>query len=191
MWLIVLQYQSQPAEIQKDTRVRDWLILIILLILITVIGLKLVTMVVVLSNSMQPQFERGDIIFAQSIFVLPIQSNDIITFNVVNERTAITHRVITVNGDRIITKGGNNPWKDDYSTTTKDVIYKAFNISGKPIVVKGLGALFITDYSKTGVIYKWGDRFTFMQQLSQTIKSWGYVVTIIAVLLHIISIRRQ
>ncbi len=191
MWLIVLQYQSQPAEIQKDTRVRDWLILIILLILITVIGLKLVTMVVVLSNSMQPQFERGDIIFAQSIFVLPIQSNDIITFNVVNERTAITHRVITVNGDRIITKGDNNPWKDDYSTTTKDVIYKAFNISGKPIVVKGLGALFITDYSKTGVIYKWGDRFTFMQQLSQTIKSWGYVVTIIAVLLHIISIRRQ
>ena len=63
-------------------------------------------------------------------------------------------------------------------------------IDDKPIVIKGVGALFITDYSRTGVIYKWGDRFTFLQQLSVTIKAWGYVITIIALLLFIISMKR-
>jgi signal peptidase I len=154
-------------------------------------GLKLVTMMVIVSDSMRPNFERGDIIITQSLSLSSLKEGDIVTFNVLNKQYGVTHRIEKIEeSGRILTKGDANPWTDEYYTTQKDVLYKAIIIDDKPIVIKGVGALFITDYSRTGVIYKWGDRFTFLQQLSVTIKAWGYVITIIALLLFIISMKR-
>lgn len=189
MKIIASQYNPCPAELQKDTRTQDWILLIILIIAVLIMGFKLITFMVIISNSMEPAFERGDLIITQSLD-LNLVNGDIITFKAINTQYAVTHRIIRIEGERIITKGDNNPWQDDYYTTKKDVLYKAIIINNKPIVIKSIGALFITDYSKEGVIYKWGDRFTFMQQLSVTIKAWGYVITIIALMLYILSMKR-
>jgi len=156
--------------------------------LIIILGVKLITLQVIVSDSMKPEFQRGDIIVSQSID-LNVSVGDIITFNTISSQYAVTHRVIEIRDDRIITRGDANPWNDDYYTTNKDVIFKAINLSG-PIVIKNLGGFFITDYSKQGMIYKFGDQYTFMQNLSATIKVWGRLITLIAIVIYILSMKR-
>jgi len=182
------QYKSERAKLEKDSKTEDWILLIALFVLIFIMGIKLITFTVVISDSMKPEFQRGDMVLMQAFFKEP-KVGDIITFNAEDARYAITHRVVST-GEIITTKGDNNPYKDNYKTTQDKVLLKAVVINNHPIVIKGLGALFITDYSKQGVIYKYGDQFTFMQQLSATIRAWGYVITIIALFAYIMSIKR-
>ncbi len=181
-------YKPEPAKLEKDTRFEDWFLLIILLVLIIIMGVKLVTFTVVISDSMRPEFQRGDMVLMQGFFLEP-QVGDIITFTTEDSQYAITHRVYSV-GSTITTKGDNIPYPDRYRTTQDKVLLKAIVINDHPVVIKGLGSLFITDYSKTGVISKFGDQFTFMQQLSATIRAWGYIITIIALFAYILSMKR-
>lgn len=190
MWLVVWLYKPRPAELKKDTSKQDWLLLIAMLSLVIIMGIKLVTLMVVVSDSMKPEFERGDIFIAQSFNLTP-SPGDIITFRVENEANAVSHRVVSMsNKGKIITKGDNNGYIDKYNTKQKDIIAKAIVYNDHPIVIKKFGALFITDYKGEGIIFKWGDRFTFMQQLSATIKAWGYVITIIAIIAYILMMKR-
>jgi len=182
MGILCSMYKHEPAKIEKDTRLNDWIVFIILLVIVIIMGIKLVTFIVVISDSMKPEFERGDMILTQSFFLTP-EPGDIITFTIEDRNVAVSHRVVKVeSGGRIITQGDAYKIPDRFKTYQKNVVAKAIQINGHPIVIKGLGALFITDYSKTGVIYKWGDRFTFMQQLSATIKAWGFLITAISLL---------
>ena len=181
-------YKPEPAKLQKDTKFEDWAFLIILFILIFATGFKLLTFTVVISDSMRPEFQRGDMVLMQGFFKEP-QVGDIITFNTDQSQYSITHRVVSI-GNIIITKGDNNPYRDDYKTTQDKVLLKAIMFNGHPIIIKGYGAIFITDYSRMGIISKYGDTFTFMQQLSATIRAWGYIVTILAVLWYIMSMKR-
>ena len=190
MWLLVSQYKPHPAELKKDTSIQDWLLLIVMLAFVIIMGIKLVTLMVVVSDSMKPEFERGDIIITQSFNLTPVKG-DIITFHVENEANAVSHRVVSVSSKgRIITRGDNNGYTDRYNTMQKDVIAKAIMYDDHPIVIQKFGTLFITDYKGEGIIFKWGDRFTFMQQLSATIKAWGYIITVIAIMVYILMMRR-
>jgi signal peptidase len=182
------QYKVEPAKLEKDTRLQDWLFLILLLVLIFVMGLKFLTFTVIISDSMKPEFQRGDMVLMQAIFKEP-KIGDIITFSAEDTQYGITHRVVSIEGS-IITRGDNNPYNDNYKTSKDRVLLKAITFNDHPIVIKGLGALFITDYSKQGTIYKYGDQFTFLQQLSATIRAWGYVITIIALLAYIMSMKK-
>jgi signal peptidase len=188
--LIASRYKPRRAELKKDTSRRDWLLFIVLLVMVVILGLKLVTPVVVVSDSMKPEFQRGDMIIVQSIFLIP-EVGDIIMFSVQNKNVDISHRVISMSNGAIITKGDNNPRKDDYYTTQKNIKAKAIQFNNHPLVIKDLGALFIVDYSRQGVIYKFGDRFTFMQQLSATIKAWGIVITIFALFGYIMIMQKD
>ncbi len=178
--------KPQPIKLKKDTRTQDWFIFIFMLGVVILFNFKLIMLTVVLSDSMFPEFKRGDMIVTQSLFVQP-EVGDIITFNVKDKSFTISHRVIKVNGEVIKTQGDNIRIPDNYRTTQKDIIAKAVQINGHPLVIKDIGALFITDYSKEGVIYKWGDRFTVLQQLSATIKAWGLILSTIAILAYIIT----
>jgi signal peptidase len=189
MYVLEYFYKSSPAELKKDTRTQDWLLLILMLAFIIVMGVKLVTFMVVVSDSMTPEFKRGDMILTQSFSLKP-EVGDIITFNVTNRRVSVSHRVVEITeAGRIITKGDNNPFKDDFRTEQDNIIAKVIQINGHPIVIKNIGALFITDYSKQGVIYKFGDRFTFLQQLSATVRAWGFIITAIALLSYLLLMK--
>jgi signal peptidase I len=181
-------YKSESVKLKKDSKFEDWFFLIVLLILISALGLKFITFTVVISDSMKPEFQRGDMVLMQSVWKEP-DIGDIITFTAKDSLYAITHRVISIEG-YLVTKGDNNPNNDRYETTQDDVLMKAIVFNGHPIVVPKLGVLFITDYSKQGVIFKYGDQFTFMQQLSATIRAWGYIITIIAIISYIMSMKR-
>ena len=188
--LIASQYKPPRAELKKDTTGRDWLLFIIVLAMVVILGLKLVSPMVIVSDSMKPEFQRGDMIIVQSIFLTP-DVGDIITFSVKNRNIDISHRVISISNSAIITKGDNNPRKDDYDTMQENIKAKAIQINNHPLVIKDFGALFITDYSKQGVIYKFGDRFTFMQQLSAAIKAWGVVLTVFSLFGYTLMMQRN
>ncbi len=188
--LIASQYKPRRAELKYDTTGKDWLLFIVVLVMVFFLGLKLVSPVVIVSDSMKPEFQRGDMIITQSLSLTP-EVGDIITFDVKSSNNDVSHRVIRISKGKIITKGDNNPLNDNYGTTQKDVKAKAIQINNHPLVIKNFGALFITDYSKEGVIYKFGDQFAFMQQLSATIKAWGIVITIFALFGYILMMQRN
>jgi signal peptidase len=186
--LIASQYKPRRAELKKDTTGRDWLQFLIILVMVVILGLKLVTPVVVVSDSMKPEFQKGDMVIVQSIFLTP-EVGDIITFSVKDKNYDVSHRVVTIKNGLIITKGDNNPRKDDYKTKQENIKAKAIQINKNPLVIKDFGALFITDYSKQGVISKWGDTFTLMQNISAAIKAWGIVITIVSLFGYIIMMK--
>ncbi|CAN6564169.1 hypothetical protein ACFX2I_026107 [Malus domestica] len=75
--------------------------------------------VVVLSESMEPGFARGDILFLH-MGADPIRAGEIVVFNVDGRDIPIVHRVIKVHEDKdtgevyVLTKGDNN-FDDDRS----------------------------------------------------------------------------
>jgi len=167
------------AIIPRDTQKEDTILLIVLIILIVSFGFKIIFFTAVISDSMKPEFQRGDLILTQTLFKQP-QVGDIITFKAENVQLPITHRIIKVNYNNIITKGDNNALPDDYNIKEKDIMAKAIVIGGTPLVLKGMGSFFILDFSKEGKLYKFGDQFTFLQEMFSVIRTWGYVITMIA-----------
>jgi signal peptidase len=176
-WYMKNRYSR--AIIQRDTRREDGILLIIVLVLILAFGLKFFLFIAVISDSMKPEFERGDLIFTQAISKEP-QIGDIITFKAVGVENTVTHRVIGIQNEFVTTKGDNNPLADDYGTTKKDIVAKAVIIDGHPVVLKGMGSFFILDFSKEGKLRKFGDQYDFLQKMFMMIRTWGYVITIIA-----------
>ncbi|KAL7604022.1 uncharacterized protein LOC111907440 isoform X1 [Lactuca sativa] len=73
--------------------------------------------VVVLSESMEPAFQRGDILFLR-MGEDPIRAGEIVVFNIDRREIPIVHRVIKVHQRNdtsdidILTKGDNNPTND-------------------------------------------------------------------------------
>ena len=173
-------------EIQKDTRNQDLILLIVLVFLILALGVKLILFQVIISDSMKPQFERGDLVLSQSIFK-EANPGDIITFKSKFLQNSVTHRLIGYRGNFLSTKGDNNPIVDDYQATKEDILSKVVMINGQPVVIKGVGSYFILDFSKEGQISKYGDQFKFMQQMFLTIRTWGYVITAIAFIALLMS----
>jgi len=176
-WYMKTRYER--ATIQKDTRAEDTILLIILVILILAFGVRLIGFAAVISDSMKPEFQRGDLVMTQSISIDP-QVGDIITFRAFGVQNPVTHRVIGIQGNNVATQGDNNPFADDYGTTTNDIISKVVVIEGHPLVLKGIGSLFILDFSKEGKLGRFGDQYEFIQKMFMTIRTWGYVITIIA-----------
>ena len=176
-WFMRTRYSR--AIIEKDTRKEDSILLIVVIILIVGFGIKLIGFAAVISDSMKPEFQRGDLVMTQSISKDP-QVGDIITFTAAGVKNPVTHRVIKVQNNNVITKGDNNPLADDYGTTINDVIAKVVVIEGHPVVLKGIGSFFILDFSKEGKLGRFGDQYEFLQNMFMTIRTWGYVITIIA-----------
>ena len=176
-WYMKTRYNR--AIIEKDTRREDTILLIVLVILILAFGVKLIGFVAVISDSMRPEFQRGDLVLTQSISKDP-QVGDIITFNAVGIKNPVTHRVIGLQYNKVVTQGDNSPLADDYGTTKNDIIAKVVVIDGHPVVLKGVGSYFILDFSKEGKLGRFGDQYEFLQKMFMTIRTWGYVITIIA-----------
>lgn len=176
-WFMKTRYR--PAELQKDTRKQDSVLLVVLVVLILAFSFRFITFQVVISDSMRPAFAKGDLILSQALSKKPAVG-DIVTFKATGVVNPITHRVIGFQDNFVTTKGDNNPLVDPYRTTKDDIVAKALVINNQPVVIKGIGSYFILDFSQQGATSKYGDKFTFLQQMFQVIRTWGYVITIIA-----------
>ncbi|CAA0839149.1 Peptidase S24/S26A/S26B/S26C family protein [Striga hermonthica] len=94
--------------------------------------------VVVLSESMEPGFARGDILFLHMPRD-PIRAGDIVVYNIDNREIPIVHRVIKVHERQdtgevdILTKGDNNDGDDIPLYAPGQLWLKQEHIMGKAI----------------------------------------------------------
>jgi len=91
----------------------------------------------VVSGSMEPTIDTGDLIVINQKDK-KYNKNDIITFKDVNS-SYVTHRIIKIDGKKIITKGDNNNSKDEgYITKDKIVGKYVFKINKMGFLVKSI-----------------------------------------------------
>lgn len=75
----------------------------------------------VLSNSMQPSFSAGDMVFVKDKPINEIAANDVITFKEMDQKL-ITHRVVGQTKQGFVTKGDNNNVEDEKIVKPDDVV---------------------------------------------------------------------
>lgn len=113
---------------------------------IQILGEKLATVggyavLEVVSGSMEPTIHVGDLIVINTK-QQDYQENDIITF--LDEQGAfVTHRILSLDGETMITKGDNNSSDDPVSSTDKIVGKYVFRIGGMGILLSSLRSPFI------------------------------------------------
>ncbi len=91
----------------------------------------------VVSDSMSPDIEAGDVILMQTIDKT-LKVSDIVAFYGKEHDVPIVHRIYRVDGNRIITKGDSNPLPDA-PIEAREVLAKAVVVSDKPVVLKRIG----------------------------------------------------
>lgn len=135
---------------KKVTRIWNWvsgiLLGVVILLAVALVGVRLIGLqpYVVLSGSMRPTYEVGDLIYVKPVDYKELKVGDPITYLVSND-TVVTHRIIEVLVDeespeeiRFFTQGDANDIPDGTS-----VHYK--NIIGKPVFsIPYLG--YVSDY---------------------------------------------
>jgi signal peptidase len=112
-----------------------------LLIVLAVLSLAAVTVLslsmlgpayTVVSDSMVPALSPGDLLWLKPV-VGPVSTGMIVSYE--HEDQLVTHRVVGIEGDRLVTKGDNNSGVDTWRVHVSDVV-------GTPAVrVPHLGAL--------------------------------------------------
>ncbi len=144
--------------------------------------------VAVVSNSMYPTFERGDMVLIQSFDKNP-NPGDIVMFIREDINLPVTHRVLNVDGNLVYT-GGDASGPDSSPIPKEKIIGKAVTIFGHPIVVKGVGNYFILDAKQLRDITPYGEEYLFYKRMVETFRQYAIAVIIISVSAYIyLSIR--
>lgn len=152
-----------------------------------ILYIKLIFFTVVISDSMNPSIEKGDLVLMQNVYVKP-QVGDIIYFKVPDVELPVTHRIISISGTEMRTRGDSNPNEDTWRITNTNIHGKIVIMSGKPVIIKNLGKYFLIDASQRGRTYS--PEFNAMSTLIQGIKFTGFIIFSVCVFLYLIfSIR--
>jgi signal peptidase I len=175
---------SRYKENSKKVYLSNALVVVAVVVLIAwILYIKLIFFTIVISDSMNPTIEKGDLVLMQKIYVRP-EIGDIITFKVPDVELPVTHRIISISGNEIITRGDANPNEDSWRITRSNILGKIFVISAKPVIIKDLGDYFLIDASQKGRTY--GPEFNAMSTLIKGIKFTGFAIFIICILLYLV-----
>lgn len=119
----------------KKIRIRNKIIRYLFIFIITIIFLNFISIksdtafniigfrtYTVLSGSMKPKINPGDIVVVTNKVKDNLDKDDIITFK--EDKNVITHRIVDINENGYITKGDNNNSIDSVIVSSADVIGK-------------------------------------------------------------------
>jgi len=95
----------------------------------------------VISGSMEPKISKGDIVIIDTK-VSDYRVNDIVTFRDIND-SFVTHRIIEINKNEIITKGDANNTIDDPINKDDIVGRYVYQINGIGALIKSLRSPFV------------------------------------------------
>lgn len=192
----LLMTRKQVHELlNKSGRSRNTAILMAIVeigvfLVIVYLGLTMkIFFAAVVSNSMYPTFERGDIVLIQTIFKEP-EEGDIVMFVKEDVGYSVTHRVLKVAGDKVYT-GGDASGPDSKPIKKEDIIGKAVLIFGKPIVIKGVGNYFILDASEMRDIGPYGQEYLFYKRMLDTFRQYALSIIVIGISAYIYSLLRE
>ncbi|MEE8401865.1 MAG: signal peptidase I [Candidatus Hydrothermarchaeaceae archaeon] len=157
-------------------------VMLVYLIIGYILVAKIIFFSVILSSSMSPTFDRGDLVLIQGTYTEP-KLGDIILINGValgdpENRELIIHRVIEISGEKIFTAGDATGKRDSWIVKEDMIQGKALTIFGKPIVVPKIGEYLIVDGSK-GV-----QEITTMNNVLRLIKIYGLLIFLISLVIY-------
>ncbi len=117
--------------------------LLLLLLGFLILAVK-TTPMIVLSGSMQPYMNPGDVVLVYRGND-SLKKGDVITFKVhLKKDVYVTHRIVGFKDSRIVTKGDNNRGEDDFNVTSKNVV-------GKPVFLLPLAGYLFDAIRRNGV----------------------------------------
>jgi signal peptidase I len=94
----------------------------------------------VISQSMVPTLMVADLVLVESLTTGNIEVGDIIVFTPPDRvGGSVVHRVISVDGGNIRTKG-DNAGIDGWTLTNENIEGKVVTVNGKPVVIKNMGS---------------------------------------------------
>ncbi len=109
---------------------------------------------VVLSGSMQPSMEPGDVILVDAVDVEAVEPGEIVTFRE-SANTVTTHRVVetvqTDSGLALRTKGDDNEEPDVGLVRNEELVGRVMSVGGTPIAVPYVGHVIETARTQMGV----------------------------------------
>lgn len=137
---------------------------------------------VVLSNSMRPTAEKGDMILMQNYNITP-KVGDIVMFrhDKIGTDEIITHRVHGIYGSGIQTKGDAAP-VDPWVTPQRNIISKAFIVGNEPVVLKSVGYYFLDESPTT----TYSGEFGFMKTILMKAKEIGLLIFAVCIILFVL-----
>ncbi len=179
---------KQPQDTQKMI-FKESLILVVVVFVMFAVASKAIFFTAVVSGSMVPTFNRGDLILMQNID-RTYKVGDIIMFNRPDTDLPYAHRIQSITNEGIMTKGDATNMNDWWKLKDKDITGKAILISGKPIVLEGYGNYFIIS-DKNQDLGPFGNDYRKYQLFFQVIKIYGYVIAAFCLFLYILLTVRK
>ena len=172
------------GELSKRQRVLPVIVPLFITIFIAYIILNhSVFLAIVTTGSMSPALEVTDLVLIQNLHVNP-QQGDIIMFNIKKVKMPVIHRVYSVSGDAIKTKGDAVAVPDDWTLKKEKIQGEAVLFQGKPIIVKNIGEYLLFDPNKVQIT-KYGSEMHRVSQILKNVKKLGFTIFIICILLYI------
>ncbi len=175
-------------EHARKVRLRSILLPTALVLLaVYILSAHLLFFAIITSGSMEPTFKKGDLVLMQDILIRP-KVGDIIIFpdpqnsRVGSQPLTITHRIESISGDGIKTKGDNNPYIDSWSVSRKIILGKAIILYQQPLVLKNMGKYFLLDYSAQ----QYNQEFLAISKTIQNIRALGIMIFFICLALYLI-----
>ncbi len=118
----------------------------LIFIVILVAGVFRYKLIAIGSNSMKPVYEKGDAIIYEKVDFNNLVLGDVIAFN--KNGTIITHRIVSIKGYTIKTKGDNNNGVDYFDVNASEVLGKV----EYKIKYIGYPTLWINEFFRRGEI---------------------------------------
>ncbi len=179
---------KQPQDVQKMI-FREGLILVAVVLVMFVFASKVIFFTAVVSGSMVPTFNRGDLVLMQNID-RTYSVGDIIMFRRPDNDLPYSHRVQSITNEGISTKGDATDRKDWWKLKNGDILGKAILINGKPVVLKGYGNYFIIS-DKNQDFGPFGNDYRKYQLFFQVVRIYGYVIAAGSLFLYILLTARK
>ena len=144
---------------------------------------QLLFLAIITSGSMSPTLEVKDLVLMQNLKIDP-QQGDIIMFETKEARMPVIHRIYSVSGNEIWTKGDAVELADDWILKKEQIQGRAVLFQGKPIIVKNIGEYLLFDPNNIQIT-KYGSEMYRISQIIKNIKNLGLIIFIFCILLYI------
>ena len=144
----------------------------------------------VMTESMSPTIDKGDLVLIQSLDKR-VEMGDIIMFSTPYMPNPVMHRVYAITDMGYKTKGDLRNTPDPWTVTEEQIMGRAVTVMGKPIVIRDVGSYFIVGEEGVRIHPRYGSEYAFVKNMVNMVKSYGLVIFIVAMAYYILLIVRR